>query len=94
MRHGNDRMDAASNIEVGDQLHGARPACLHEVVQDPVGYGLMEVALVPEGPEIELERLQLDTQPVRDIGQREGREIRLAGLRAEAGKLGQIIRIS
>lgn len=87
MRDGNDGVDAAADIEVGDQLHGAGLAGLDEVVQDPVRDRLMKVALVPEGPEVEFERFQLDAQLVRDIGERQGREVRLAGLRAEAGKL-------
>jgi len=87
MCNGNNGVDTASDVEVGNQLHGAGLASLDEVVQDPVRDRLVEVALVPEGPEVEFERFQLDAQLVRDIGERQGREVRLAGLWAEAGKL-------
>lgn len=81
-------MDTPADVEVGDQLHGAWLAGLDEIIHDPVGNGLVEVTFIPEGPEVELERLQFDAQPVRHIGEREGREVRLTGLWTEAGKLG------
>jgi len=55
-----------------------------EVVQDPVGHLLVEGALVAEGPEVQLQGLQLHTRLVGNIADLEMREVRLPGQRAQA----------
>ena len=59
-----------------------------QVVQDLVRYRLVERASVTESPEIQLQGLQFDTMVTGHIFQVQGREVRLAGLRAKTGKLG------
>src|SRR5574337_52923 len=69
MRHRNDRVDAAPNVKVGDELHDAWSTRRDEVIHDSVGHGLVKVTFISEGPEVEFQRLQLYAQSVRDVGQ-------------------------
>jgi len=81
-------VDAAADVELGGEAHVAGGEGAAEVVEDLVGHGLVEGPLVPEGPDVELEGLELDAQPVRDVLEGEDREVGLASLRAQAGELG------
>src|SRR3954466_11521315 len=69
------------------RLEVARRTGVHEVVKNLVRHRLVEDAPVAEGLEVQLERLQLDAQPVRGVPKRDGPEVRVAGLRADAGEL-------
>jgi hypothetical protein len=51
---------------------------------------LMKVAMVTEAEEVELERLALHHAHVRDILDRQGREIRLSGVRQSDVNSGQV----
>src|SRR3954468_21137791 len=76
---GEDRSrDAAPHGEPRFQPHPARPRGLHEVVEDPVGDGFMEGTLVTEGPDVELEGLQLHAKAIGDVVQHQRGEVRLA----------------
>src|SRR5262249_26825959 len=57
-----------------------------EIVEYAVGHGLVEGPGVAEGPDVELQALQLDAQPVRHVVENERREVRLARLRAQTGE--------
>src|SRR4051812_15312652 len=52
--------DAAPDVPDGLHRHAPRRQSGHQVVEYPVGDVLVEVALVPEAPQVELERLELD----------------------------------
>src|SRR5688500_14306888 len=80
------REDAAAHVPAGGEPHEARLRGGHQVVQDAVGDGLVEGALVAVRPDVELEALQLDAGLLRDVVEGEDREVRLAGLGAQAGE--------
>src|SRR6266849_312692 len=52
-------LDAAADVEVADDLDPAGAGGGGEVVEDTVGDVLVEGALLPVRPEVELQRLQL-----------------------------------
>src|SRR5262249_34429868 len=79
--------DAAAHRELADDLHAARPDRGHQVVEDPVGHRLVEGALVPVAPKIELERLELHAELVRNVVDPDRREVGLPGERAGAREL-------
>src|ERR1035441_4861748 len=78
--------DAAAHMEVRAQPHEARRHRAREMVDDLVGHGLVERAAVAKRPDIELEGLELNAEPVGHIFELEGREIRLPGARTQAGE--------
>jgi uncharacterized repeat protein (TIGR01451 family) len=80
--------DAAAHVELGGQPHEARIGGPHQIVEDAVGDVLVEVAFLAERPHVQLEALQFDAALVRDVVQIQGGEVRLAGLRAQAGEFG------
>ena len=82
-----DGVDTASDVEIAHDCHAARPDGPDEVVEDAIRDGLVEVPLVPERPQIQLERLQLHTQPIRDVPDADRGEVRLSCARAETGEL-------
>ena len=67
--------------------HAARLNGGDEVVQNLVGDALIEDAAVPEFDDVVLQRLELDTQRIGDVGDANLAEIRQAGLRAKRGEL-------
>ena len=78
--------DAAAHEEFGGDAHEARLQFGDEVVEDAVGDGLVETALVTERPDVELEALQFDAFRFGNVIEQDGGEIRLAGFRAQAGE--------
>lgn len=58
-----------------------------EVIRDPVADRFVKGSLVPVGPEIELEALQLHAELIGDVTDLDPGEIGLAGPRTEAGEL-------
>src|SRR5690606_39011417 len=85
---GDDRgMDAATHVELGRQAHEARRGGAGQVVEDLVGDRLVEAAAVAEGPEVQLQRFQLDAQRIGHVFELQRGEVRLPGLRAQAGEL-------
>src|SRR5439155_6092350 len=80
-------LDPAAHVEVPDHLDPARLGGRHEVVQNPVRHVLVERALVPVRPEVELERLELDQVLVGHVADADRREIGLAGPGAGTGEL-------
>ena len=81
------RVDAAADVEVGHHLDEVRLERRDEVVEDPVGHRLVKDALVPIGPQVEFEALQLNTAVFRYIPDPDGGEVGLAGHGADAGEL-------
>jgi hypothetical protein len=55
-------VNASADEEVSLDPHSPRPAGRDQIVQDQVRHRLVEVTLVSEGPEIELERLELQAE--------------------------------
>ena len=84
---GHHRADTATDIEVAHDAHELRRTGRHQVVQDPVDHVLVIGALFTEGPEIELERQELDAPRSGDVTDPDGGEVRLSGLGADAGEL-------
>lgn len=82
--------DAAPYVPLGSQAQEARRDGAHDVVDDLIGDGFMEGALVAEAPGIELQAFQFDTKLVGDVVDNQHREIRLAGQRAQAGEFGHL----
>src|SRR5262249_11160600 len=81
-------VDAAAHVPYTGQAHAARPGRGDQVVEDAVGHGLVEGALVAVAPDVELERLELDAGLVRHVLQVQGGEVGLAGHGADTGELG------
>lgn len=86
MGGGNRGRNPSPDPECRLDLHPVRTKGRYEVIQDGVGDGLVEGARIAVTPEIQLEALQLDAAPVRDIAEGDGRKVRLSGLGTEAGK--------
>ena len=61
-----------------------------DFVEHVVGDFFVERADVPEAPHVHLECLELDAKLVRDVLNREVREVGLTGQRAMAGELGNL----
>lgn len=86
-KFGNDIGEyAAAHVELGGQAHEARRGGGDQVVENAIGDGFVESALVAVGPNVELETLQFDAGLVRDVIENQRREIGLAGHRAQAGE--------
>src|SRR5215468_2578013 len=66
--------DSAADVELADHGQAPRLQRLHQFVEDLVGRLLEEMALVTERPEVELERLELDAEPVRRVEDDDGAE--------------------
>src|SRR5262245_32847483 len=86
MARGDDGVDAAAHVEVADHRHAPRCERSHEIVQNPVGDILVEVALSSERPEVELQGFQLDALVRGSVDNPDRREVRLAGARADTGE--------
>src|SRR2546428_8072917 len=81
------RLDATAHVEVADDFRPPGPGGGHEVVEDAIGDVLVEGALLPERPQVELERFQLDEVLVGHVADANGGEVRLPRHRAQAGEL-------
>jgi len=75
-------VDPAADPKGPGDFDPVRVQHLHDVVAYRVDDVFVEHPLVAERPEIELERLGLEDQPVGDVGDRDRREVRLARRRA------------
>src|SRR5580658_4847545 len=75
--------------ELPDERCFHRLAGLHHIAQKPVHHVLLEDSQVAIGEHIHLERLQLQTQFIRDIAKREFAMIRQARLGTNGGELRQ-----
>src|SRR3954466_4593813 len=87
MPRDDDRVDSAADEEISGDFAAARLQCRDEIVEDPVGDGLVERALVAVAPEVELEALELHAELAGHVADADGREVRLPRHRAEAGEL-------
>ena len=85
--HDDGRVDAAPDIEARREPQEARVCRCIKMVGDLIRHGLVKGSTVAERPDVQLQRLQLHTQPVGNIFELQGREVRLAGFRAQAGEL-------
>src|SRR5688572_12911041 len=83
-----DRLDPAPDVEIPDHLHPGRIRARHQVLDDPVDRSLVEDSVVPEGPEIELEALELNADSGRDVGDPDDPEV--GGTTLELLQLGSI----
>src|SRR5262245_50566513 len=81
------RRDSAADVELPGHGDPPRTQRRHQIVEYPVRHLLEEMALVPERPEVELERFQLNAQPVGNIAHHDRPEIGLSGHRAQGGVL-------
>src|SRR5207245_9541374 len=59
----------------------------NEIIADACGAAFVKGSLVPEGPDIEFQAFQFHALSVRDIVEKKRCEVRLSGLRAQAGEL-------
>ncbi len=78
--------DPAAHKELGGQAHEARFGGFDQIVKNAIGHCLMEAALVAERPDVKLEALEFDAGFFRNIVENQRGEVRLAGLRAQAGE--------
>ena len=83
-------MNAATHIEVADHRHLARLTGGDQIVEDLVGNGFVKRAFTAVGPQIELERFELEADLIRHVGDADGGEVGLAGPWADASKLGAL----
>jgi hypothetical protein len=81
--------DAASGAEGGFDFHEPRLDDGDQVVHDFIGDVLVEDSLVAEALQVDLQALELDAFFVGRVGDRDGAEVGLAGLRADRGELGR-----
>ncbi len=81
------RVYPTADIEACCKPKETRMGGRRDVVCDLVRHSLVKRAAIPERPDIQLQGFQLDAEPVCDIFELQGGEIRLAGFRAQAGEL-------
>src|SRR5512138_1118648 len=79
--------DPAAHVEARFEAHQPRLRRAHQIIEDAVGHRLVECAFVAIGPDVELERLQLDAQAIGHVIENQRGEIRLSGHRTDAGEL-------
>ena len=79
--------DAAARREGSDDATSLRGADGDEIVEQAVDDGLVEGADVAEALKVQLQRLQLHAGLAGHVAERDGAEVRLAGLGAQAGEL-------
>ena len=79
-------LKAAPDAKSGRQAHEPGFGEIAKIIENTVGYGLVKRADRAECPDIGLECLEFQTEAVRDIFEFEQGKVRLAGLRAQAGK--------
>ena len=87
MFNGDAGGDASAGGEGGGQGHMAGVSGFDEVVEDLVGQGFVEYALVAVALQVQLEGFEFQTFLVGAILDGDGSEIGLAGFGAEAGEL-------
>jgi hypothetical protein len=80
-------VDPTAHHEVALDRQAARLRRGDEVVDDLVGDGLVERALVAVRPQVELQALELDAQLIRHVADAQRGEVRLARARAQAREL-------
>ena len=80
-------MDPTADIKIGLDRHPPGPRRLREIIEDLVRDRFMKGTLIAVTPEIKLQALELDAEFIGDVGNADHCEIRLPGLRTEAGKL-------
>lgn len=78
--------DAAARRKACGHFHASRAAGVGEVVEDVVGEPLVEDALVTVTLHVEFETLEFNAEFVGAVFDDDLAEVRLAGLRAQAGK--------
>ena len=82
--------EAASGEEFAPYFDVPGMEQFNQVGHDDIHTIFMEVAVISETEEVKLERFTFYHVLVRDIGNINGSKIRLAGFRAQAGKLGTV----
>lgn len=82
------RIYSAANVKFSADAHEIGRDRAYDIVQNFIGDRLVKCALIAERPHVQLERFQFHTQFARHVFDVERSEIRLPGLRTEAGKLG------
>src|SRR5437588_3289348 len=82
------RLDVAADIEVTDDLHESRIEQGYEVIEDSIHGCLVEDLPVAKLVDVELQRLELDQLLVGDVPDVDRGEVGEAGIRRQAGELG------
>src|SRR5437763_3217176 len=77
---GDDRLDAPTNVEVTRHLHPSRFARRGKIIEDAVHGAFVKNSIVSEAPQIELEALELQAEPIRDVVDENRSEIRCPSL--------------
>lgn len=78
MFHGDAGSDASAGSEVSGDLHPFRLGDLDQIVQDQIGDVFIKCPVIPVLLEIQLQRFQLETMFIRDIGNVQRSKIGLA----------------
>ena len=79
-------VNAATHVKIGFDLHKSRRRSFHQIIQNPVGDGLMKSAFVAVAPKIKFQALELHAQFIGNILNPKHRKIRLAGFGTNAGE--------
>lgn len=79
--------DAPPHVKFGGEPQVSGFHGLNQVIDDAIGYRLMECTLVAERPDIELEAFKLDAFLVGNVIKNQGSKIRLPGFRTQTGEL-------
>lgn len=83
-------VDSTTDVEVREDLHAPGLCRADQIVQDAVRDVLMKGTGLSIGPDVELERLELHTESIGDIGNAHAGEVGLPGLGTKAGELGTV----
>src|SRR5215471_7545136 len=84
---GDRRAQPPPRREGGDDFHLPGTTSRDEVFEDAIGHMLVKHAVIAEALQVQLERFELDAQPVGDVSNRQLSEIGLTGLGADRREL-------
>ena len=86
MFRGHNNSDATAGIEVYFDPAPTRIKCSDKIVEQTVGKMFMEGTLVPEGPEVKLERFGFHNLLIGHIADHDFRKVGLSGFGTNAGE--------
>ena len=87
-RRPNERLDSAAHVKVAHDFDPWRRQLGVQVIEDAVHGALVKDPVIAIAPQIELETLELDAEPVRDVCDHDRAEVGRAPF--EQGELGRI----
>lgn len=87
MGNADNRVNPAAHVKVPFNFHKTGLHGGNKVIEDLISHRFMKSAFIAEAPKVKFQTFKFHAKFVRNIGNADDREIRLAGLGANTGKL-------